>query len=101
MARTDPQVNFRIPGELYEKLKIAAAENSRTLTAELVYRIDQSFAHPEGLVGRDLVSGVLTQLLDSGVIEFTEGGSGLLANLKKRIEDLPPESKGSGTQRKR
>jgi predicted DNA-binding protein len=43
MARTDPQVNFRIPAELNERLKEAAAENGRTITAELVHRLDASF----------------------------------------------------------
>ncbi|MCU1196168.1 Arc family DNA-binding protein [Stenotrophomonas maltophilia] len=43
MARTDPQVNFRIPAELNERLKEAAAENGRTITAELVQRLEASF----------------------------------------------------------
>lgn len=44
MARTDPQVNFRIPASLKEKLEAAAFENKRTLTAELVSRVESSFA---------------------------------------------------------
>lgn len=43
MARTDPQVNFRIPAELNERLKEAAAQNGRTITAELVHRLEASF----------------------------------------------------------
>lgn len=44
MARTDPQLNFRIPAELKERLEAAAVENKRTLTAELVARLEQSLS---------------------------------------------------------
>lgn len=43
MARTDPQVNFRIPAELKDKLDNAAKENGRTLTAELILRLEETF----------------------------------------------------------
>lgn len=43
MARTDPQVNFRIPAELLEQIKSSADENNRTITAEVVSRLQQSF----------------------------------------------------------
>ncbi|PWB21312.1 Arc family DNA-binding protein [Comamonas sp. JNW] len=43
MARTDPQLNFRIPAELKERLEAAAVGNKRTLTAELVARLENSF----------------------------------------------------------
>ena len=42
MARTDPQVNFRIPAELKDKLDNAAKENGRTLTAELILRLEMT-----------------------------------------------------------
>ncbi|EZQ10735.1 Arc family DNA-binding protein [Acinetobacter sp. Ver3] len=43
MARTDPQVNFRIPAELKDKLDEAAKNNGRTLTAELILRLETTF----------------------------------------------------------
>ncbi|MEW2849788.1 Arc family DNA-binding protein [Stenotrophomonas maltophilia] len=43
MARTDPQVNFRVPAELLDRLKQSAADNNRTITAELVNRLEGSF----------------------------------------------------------
>lgn len=52
MARTDPQLNFRIPAELREKLDAAAASNKRSLTSELIARLQASFeetAHGEAL----------------------------------------------------
>ena len=44
MARNDPQMNLRIPVTLKEQIEDAAAENNRTLTAEVVKRLQQSFA---------------------------------------------------------
>lgn len=44
MARSDPQLNFRIPAELREKLDAAAASNKRSLTSELIARLEASFA---------------------------------------------------------
>lgn len=43
MARTDPQVNFRMPAELKEKLQQAADQNNRTLSQEVVIRLEQTF----------------------------------------------------------
>ena len=43
MAKTDEQVNFRMPSELRNRLKEAADENNRSLTAEIVARLDESF----------------------------------------------------------
>jgi len=47
MARTDPQVNFRIPAELKDKLDNAAKESGRTLTAELILRLESTFLDAE------------------------------------------------------
>ncbi|ENX58793.1 MULTISPECIES: Arc family DNA-binding protein [Acinetobacter] len=43
MARNDPQMNLRVPMELKENIEKAAFENGRTITAEAVYRLEQSF----------------------------------------------------------
>ncbi|WP_394887560.1 Arc family DNA-binding protein [Mesorhizobium sp. AaZ16] len=43
MARTDPQVNLRFPAELKERLEAHARQNKRSLTAEIVRRLEQSF----------------------------------------------------------
>lgn len=56
MARTDPQVNFRIPSELKDKLDEAAKENGRTLTAELILRLEMTFEHDDQM--QDLLSRV-------------------------------------------
>lgn len=55
MARTDPQVNFRVPADLLDRLKAAAADNNRTITAELVNRLEGSFvAEDDGVAGYGL-----------------------------------------------
>lgn len=42
MARSDPQMNFRIPAELKAQLEEVAKMNKRSLTAELVSRLNDS-----------------------------------------------------------
>jgi phage shock protein A len=44
MARTDPQVNIRLPADLKARLDEHAAKEGRSLTAEVVYRLELSFA---------------------------------------------------------
>lgn len=43
MARTDPQVNFRIPAKLKDAIEAAAVASNRTVTAEIVHRLQDSF----------------------------------------------------------
>lgn len=42
MARSDPQINLRIPASLKEALDRAATGNKRSLTAEVVARLQES-----------------------------------------------------------
>ena len=41
MARNDPQVNVRMPTEIVDELKIQAAKNRRSLTAQLNQIVDE------------------------------------------------------------
>lgn len=52
MARTDPQLNIRCPQDLRDKLEFMAKENNRSLTAEVVSRLEDSFdsSSNDGLV---------------------------------------------------
>lgn len=43
MARNDPQMNLRVPMELKEKIEKVALDNGRTITAEAVHRLEESF----------------------------------------------------------
>lgn len=47
MARTDPQLNIRIPFELKEKLEGAAKLSGRSATAEIIKRLEASFGAEE------------------------------------------------------
>ena len=47
MARTDPQINVRVEAEFKKKLEHAAIESGRSLNAEVVRRLEQSFEHQE------------------------------------------------------
>lgn len=46
MTKTDLQVNFRMPADLKAKLEGAAKENHRSLTAEVVARLESTFSPP-------------------------------------------------------
>lgn len=48
MARSDPQVNIRMPQALKERLEAASAETNRSLNGEIVARLEQSFLEAPG-----------------------------------------------------
>ena len=43
MARTDPQFNLRVPAELKQQVEEAAKLSGRSINAEAVYRLEQTF----------------------------------------------------------
>ncbi|MGH8037527.1 MAG: Arc family DNA-binding protein [Stenotrophomonas sp.] len=43
MARTDPQVNVRMPADLKGRLEDAASESGRSVTGEIVHRLESTF----------------------------------------------------------
>lgn len=43
MARSDPQVNIRMPAELKASLEEASADSKRSLNAEIIARLQRSF----------------------------------------------------------
>lgn len=44
MARNDPQFNLRVPAELKIAVEEAAKKSGRSINAEAVYRLEQSFS---------------------------------------------------------
>lgn len=60
MSRTDVQVNFRMPAELKAELERAAKENRRSVTAELVARLEASFGSDQQI---DLIAERLAKRL--------------------------------------
>lgn len=80
MSKPDLQVNFRIPAELKARLEAASKENHRSLTAELVARLEESFAG-ESLPSEDLIPA-------SKAIELSRAARAAIpAIVKKRIID--------------
>lgn len=49
MARSDPQLNVRIPAELRHRLEVSASENGRSVTQELMWHLDRNL--PPSLSG--------------------------------------------------
>jgi hypothetical protein len=55
MARDDPQINVRMSAQLKAALEAAATESGRSLTAEIVGRLEQSMIgakHPPNIIVR-------------------------------------------------
>ena len=42
MARSDPQINIRVPADLKKQLELLAIQNGRSLNAEVVLRLENS-----------------------------------------------------------
>lgn len=68
MARNEPQVNLRIPAQLKSLLDSSADENKRSLTAEIVSRLERSFADEPLRAGALDLNG----LLSAGLILSTD-----------------------------
>ena len=81
MARSDPQLNIRIPEQLKARVETAARESGRSVTAEILARLQQTFEPASSPTSfRSLVERLVTEEKRS----FTEGG--LTLNLTVTIE---------------
>lgn len=68
MARNDPQMNLRVPMELKEKIEKAALDNGRTITAEAVFRLEQSFNFDEAASkGQVAMTAASSQILSNNL----------------------------------
>lgn len=72
MARTDPQVNLRIPADLKERLEDAAQAGRRSLNAEIVARLQDSF-EPRTIT-----------------IDLTVGEDATVRDIQRVLEQLKP-----------
>ncbi len=80
MAKDYSQVNFRIPTKLKEQIEQSAIANDRSITAELVFRLEKSFNEDSNkimlleenieamhhMVGQ-IISNAFSSLLQQGV----------------------------------
>lgn len=89
MARNDPQMNLRVPMELKEKIEKAAFENGRTITAEAVYRLEQSFDSPLSFNPKDtnMITTIVAQSMQTLISELRSEGveNNKLANAVNKI----------------
>lgn len=60
MARDDPMMRFRAPSELKQKIEEAAAENGRSLNADILHRLEFSDENSKSL--RTFLEGELEEL---------------------------------------
>lgn len=75
MARTDPQINIRLPADMIESLEAAAQVNHRSFKAEVLERLERSL------------------LLD--IVEAENSGAAMRSRVNyKRIEKLRLEQEG-------
>lgn len=74
MARTDPQVNIRMPAALKQQLEEYAALSGRSFTAEVVARLEESIRVTENPI-QHLVeaSRDLEELLNEAELELVPG----------------------------
>ena len=70
MAREDLHFRLRIPEELKAKVEESASDNHRSMTAEIIARLEESFAVPtnNGIKGEDLAR--TTKALSEAIAEI-------------------------------
>lgn len=101
MARTDPQINIRVEAEFKKKLELAAIKNGRSLNAEVVRRLEQSFKIEENLPNITEQAG---NLLNQAIVETLED---VLVRLTRRgvsdqvIKDALDDSLDAAQSKKR
>lgn len=78
MARTDPQINVRVEAEFKKKLEHAAIENGRSLNAEVVRRLENSFistrvaSDPYKRMLLAVIAGIVAEQADKEKPSFQE-----------------------------
>lgn len=82
MKQTDPQFKLRIPPALKAQIDQAAAENRRSLNAEIVARLEESFEAKTAQIA------ALTSDPSDQVIQMLSALQNELAEVKKAMRDL-------------
>ncbi len=62
MARTDPQINFRLPQELKSRIELSAKENGRSVTQEVISRIESTYNPP--LTDTETITRMANEITD-------------------------------------
>ncbi|CAN7301175.1 Arc family DNA-binding protein [Phyllobacterium sp. LjRoot231] len=84
MAREDLHFRLRIPEELKAKVDKSASDNHRSMTAEIVARLENSFVSNEhGTLGPNELSGAARVLYEA--IEGLRGDTSLIRHLAEEL----------------
>lgn len=87
MARTDPQVNLRIPAELKAEIQEAAIENGRSLNAEIVARLQDSLlSEPTDLKSSEILGAIMERI--------DRLSNQLESERSERLQQQDPSAKG-------
>ena len=97
MARDDAQVNFRIPHELNERLKAAAAGNNRSVTAELVTRLQRTLDDDQARAAMAPPEEVAAMLGEGGDVSDLLGEIGAMAVRLRELSAKLRDSKAKQT----
>jgi hypothetical protein len=73
MSRADPQFNLRIPAELKTRIEDAAKHNKRSATAEIIARLEESFASASHRIVRAVEPATQGDAADLEEIELNLG----------------------------
>lgn len=66
------QVNFRLPTALRDRLREAADSNNRSVTAELVHRLESSFEPSVPPHFEEALKLVVTNAIEAGILAVTD-----------------------------
>lgn len=97
MARTDPQLNIRIPSALKDALDQVADKNNRSTTAEIIRRLQSSFEEPSAEIqfsrGDDASDAMLANMRK--LRQEGEAKDETIGSLQREIEHLQARLKAS------
>ena len=99
MARTDPQLNIRIPQELKDKIEEIAKFSGRSITQEIIKRLEESLNEDRGKnltkleISIDDDYAIVLKAISNltGINENNLVKSMLLEKLSKIPDNLPSE----------
>lgn len=89
MAQEYSQVNFRIPSKLKEDIEKAAFANNRSITSELVSRLEESFDEPMAFdpTNAEMVTKLVAQSMQGLLVALKDRGvsSDLIFNALREV----------------
>lgn len=83
MARTDPQFNLRVPQELKQLVEDAAKKSGRSINAEAVFRLEQSFTQDKKLLE---ISSVMTKTMTNS-LETIDTALSKIVHLQDELDE--------------